>query len=145
MTAPTAAPKQLTEEEELAILFPEPVDFKAGRLTIPLLPMDTITCARFAAKARPIIKLALTAQTDFVSAILVAALDYPDEAVAALSIATGKSAEFIGRLPPALAGELARKVFDINQDFFGQSAALPGSGAQAKSPDPAADGVGLTH
>ena len=36
----------LTEEEELATLFPEPFPFKVGKLTLPLMPMDLAACMR---------------------------------------------------------------------------------------------------
>lgn len=138
--------KALTEEEELAILFPEPVVFPIGaRLKIELLPMDTATCARFANKARPIIKAALASSSELVAAVIVGTMDYPDEAIAALSIATGKPVEFIGRIPPPITRKLIEKIFEINADFFDQSAAAAGSGALVKSPDPVPVGVGPTH
>lgn len=151
-----AAPK-LTEEQELAILFPEPIDFTIGKVVIPVAPMDTIACARFAARARPIIRTALDSGQAFatddaglenvLAAIIVAAMDYPTELLDALAIATGRPADFLGKLPPSATASLARLVFQVNADFFVQSAGLLGSGALATEPAKAAPapGAGQTH
>jgi len=150
-----AAPK-LTEEQELAVLFPEPVEFKVGKIVILVGPMDTAACAHFAHKARPIIRAALDSGatfgnsdgglTNILGAIVVAAMDYPTELLDALSIATGRPAEFLGKLPPSATTSLARLVFQVNADFFAQSAELLGSGAPAIIPENAAiSGAGQTH
>lgn len=133
--------QQLTEEEELAILFPEPVNFKLGAIVIPVSPMNTVACARFAAKARPIIKGALASGANFaggpegltnvLGAIVVAAMDFPTELLEALAIATGRPVEFLGKLPPAAATALARLVFQVNADFFSQG---PGLAAASGAP-----------
>lgn len=141
--------KQLSEEEELAILFPEAVPFPipGTSLSIALAPMDIATYVRFMAKARPIVLAALGMPPgeDIVVAVVVAMMRHPEEAIAALAIATGKSEAFIGRLRPTVCASLARKIMDVNRDSFGLSVVEPGSDAQVKSPDRVADGVGVTH
>jgi hypothetical protein len=147
--------KELTEEEELAILFPEPTIVPLGaKLKIAVAPMDTMTCAHFAAKARPIIRAAIESGASFstftslLSALVVAMADYPEELVQSVAIAVGKSPEFIGKLPPAATLGLGRVVFEVNSDFFAQSAELLGLGVPVIQPAPqasAAHGVGPTH
>jgi hypothetical protein len=141
----------LTEEEELAILFPEPFPFKVGSLTLPLMPMDLATCMRFATKARPIIEQMMQGGSiefteKMLPALVKAVADHPREAVDAMAIATGRSTAFIGKLPPLAAGALVIAIFRVNADFFAQSVGTLAIDAllmgEAK---PGTDGAGLTH
>jgi hypothetical protein len=143
----------LTEEEELAILFPEPVPFKIGNLTVKLIPMDTDTCMRFMHKARPLLKQLmqegpLQMSDKMIPAVTLAVADHPTEAKEALAIATGRSAEFIGKLPPSAVGALVVAIVQVNADFFVRSVGSLASGAAMATPGEktgANDGAGLTH
>ncbi len=143
----------LTEEEELAILFPEPMPFKIGNLTLRLMPMDTDTCMRFMHRARPLIRQllqdgALEMNDKMASALTLAVADHPTEAKEAMAIATGRTVEFIGKLPPSAAGALVIAIFQVNSDFFVRSVGSLVSGAAMATPAEktgANDGAGLTH
>lgn len=146
------AEKALTEEEELAILFPEPVPFKIGNLTVQLMPMDTDTCMRFMHKARPLIRqllqdgAGLNTSEKMIPAVALAIAEYPTEAKDALAIATGRQPEFIGKLPAAAMMALTIAIIQVNSDFFVQSVVLLAGGATAlpAATEPS-DGAGLTH
>lgn len=141
----------LTEDEELALLFPEPVELMVGKITIRIEPMDLATCSRFAQKARPILKqvlgpLAIGADINvMIPTLVLAAAEFPDEWIAALAIAAKKSPFFIGRLPPSFAPLLVQTIFKVNIDFFAQSVGDLASGALAMRQEKAGDGAGLTH
>lgn len=141
----------LTEEEELAALFPEPFPFTIGKLTLPLMPMDLAACMRFAVKARPIIDQLMRSGSIEVTekmfpALAAAVADHPTEAIAAMSIATGRSTEFIGKLPPLAAGALVMAIFRVNADFFAQSVGTLAIDALLMGREKSGtDGVGLTH
>lgn len=139
----------LTEEEELAILFPEPTPFKIGGITLSILPMDTATCARFSNKARPIIKQMMPGgpltMEKMLAGLALAIADYPDEMIQALAIATGRAPEFIGKLPPTVTGALVMTIFSVNADFFSRGVGSLVSDAQAMLSGKTGDGAGLTH
>lgn len=152
MTAEEKPP--LTDDEEIAILFPQPIELKigSGGLKFAVLPMDTRTCMKFIQKARPVFKkaeeLAGGAKQDGESQfknIIAAAADHQDEFFDALSIATGRTAELIGKLPPGASTALAYLVWQANIDFFVQNVGNLAFGVLATLQGKTGDGAGLTH
>jgi hypothetical protein len=145
-----------SEDDSLAALFPEPVNFKVGdTVAWEILPMDLMTCTRFAAKAKPIIREATAALADnkisdgkaFIGAVALAASDHPDALLEALALATGKDSKTIGKLPPGVAFTLIQVVLRVNADFFAHAV---GSLAFESQPTPTAEpaganGAGPTH
>lgn len=154
----------LTEEEELAILFPEPVECRIGTkdperfLILKILPMDLDTCIRFGNVARPIVVQLIRAQAasaggggEFVEKmlpdLLAAAAEHRVEFLDALALATGRDRAFIGKLPWTAALALLPVIFTVNADFFVQSVGnlVPGVLAMVQDKAGAIDGAGRTH
>ena len=145
-------PKKLADDEqaelaELAALFPEPTKFSIGNVTLSLMPMDFATAIACSHRIQKILKEVLEGNVADVSAIWARALAgmaaHPDEAKEALSLLTGKSSAFIGKLPPAVIGALLAELFRINSDFFVRSVGSLASGAWGTTK--ASDGAGLTR
>lgn len=144
--------KESTEQEELAVLFPEALPFPIGKIVLQIMPMNLCDCAHFAMKARPIIDRLMqvrpSAGQDFMDAampqILLAAAEYPNELIGALAIASGKDPEFIGKLSPGQAMALATVIFQVNADFFAQSVGQLGVDVLRMAVGPS-DGAGQTH
>lgn len=153
----------LTEEEELAILFPAPVECRIGTkdpdkfLVLHILPMDLDTCIRFGNAARPIVAKLIQAQAgdrlggDLIDKmlpdLLAAASEHRVEFLDALALATNRKREFIGKLPWTAALALLPIIFTVNADFFVQSVGslVPGAQAMAEESPPASAGAGRTH
>lgn len=154
----------LTEEEELAILFPAPVECRIGTkdpekfLVLHILPMDLDTCIRFGNAARPIVARLVQAQIGggsfggdmldkMLPDLLAAASEHRVEFLDALALATGRSREFIGKLPWTAALSLLPIIFTVNADFFVQSVGnlVPGVKAMVEEKTGASAGVGRTH
>jgi hypothetical protein len=140
----------LSEDEEIASLFPEPVSCQIGKLTIMITPMNLETCISFMSKARPIITPVLQSGAstveDVMPLVLAAAADHKDAFVEALALGIGRTPRFVGKLPWPAAISLAATIFTVNMDFFIQSVGTLAPDVMAILKEKAGiAGVGLTH
>lgn len=156
MTSETS--KTQSEAEELAALFPEPLDFPIGKggMKILLTPMDLATCAKFTQRARPIFEAFRSSKApvdnfdEFMEValpeVLTVCAENPDVLMDAISIACHRTPEFVGKLPPGVVLALAGAIFKVNSDFFIQTAGNLASGVLEIMQEKASRAsVGQTH
>lgn len=145
--------KRLTEEEEIAALFPQPVEMRVGAtLRIYVKTLDTESCFALMHKARPIFKrfVELEVAADSPDArfkrLMLVAEEFPDELFEALAIVTERPAEFLRKLPFGVATAIAYIAWELNVDFFVQTVGALASGVlEMVREKAAADGAGQTH
>jgi hypothetical protein len=114
---------EMSEDDEISALFPQPVEFKIGdKVLASLLPMNLDGCFTFAASLKPILGNLFEGGATMDGArfadILFAAAEHRAGVYDALSVATGRSAAFLARLPLGVAMTLTQVVFQVNVDFF---------------------------